>query len=311
MAGEAYKPKYDWEEIVALARSGDPKKIQKANTMATEELTPLLRKIVFKGPFEQFSDKEDLLHEGYTRIYMELPRYEPKLSAPQNYFYPRIVSQLQEFVGGRKGLTRYQHTLVRKIKSAETEIQKISGSEVVLDQQIAQFADIPLETVKKYRSAVNNNMDNYQEISDFARTETVGSAGYNEDPADVLELKERMNIFLSAILNLPPLERELLVKRNGIFPDEFDFWKDENGDGKPEARKMSIQELAEEYGLTPEVVGRKIQHAQAMLKKNEELSRAYGSADSKKFLKSDGITTIKINPDKKKKKDVFADDDTD
>lgn len=202
------------KEQMIRYRSDDPAVSAKALEEILEDHKKFITHIINKH-FSSYKNQwfEDLYSCGVIGLIESLPKYDPDKSMPTTHFGRYIVHEIYDFIAKfvQQTTTHYAGKLAQINRAiAELEREGIENPTVV---DIAMKSGIKPEIVMKALSiqtaAQSKSIESEEYISNLM-------SDSREQPDEIVEQQEGIEIMYRAIQNLPYKMREVVLRRNGL-----------------------------------------------------------------------------------------------
>lgn len=203
------------KEQMIRYRSDDPAVRAKALEEILDDHKKFITHIINKH-FSSYKNQwfEDLYSCGVIGLIESLPKYDPERGLPTTHFTRYMLHEMYDFVAKfvQQTTTHYASKLaVINRAIAEMEREGIENPNIV---DIAMRTGIKPEIVMKalaiQTAAQSKSIESEEYISNLM-------SDYREQPDEVAERKEGIEIMYSAIMNLPEKMREVVLRRNGLM----------------------------------------------------------------------------------------------
>lgn len=202
------------KEQMIRYRSDDPAVSAKALEEILEDHKKFITHIINKH-FSSYKNQwfEDLYSCGVIGLIESLPKYDPDKSMPTTHFGRYIVHEIYDFIAKfvQQTTTHYAGKLAQINRAiAELEREGIENPTIV---DIAMKSGIKPEIVMKALSiqtaAQSKSIESEEYISNLM-------SDSREQPDEIVEQQEGIEIMYRAIQNLPYKMREVVLRRNGL-----------------------------------------------------------------------------------------------
>lgn len=202
------------KEQMIRYRSDDPAVSAKALEEILEDHKKFITHIINKH-FSSYKNQwfEDLYSCGVIGLIESLPKYDPDKSMPTTHFGRYIIHEIYDFIAKfvQQTTTHYASKLAQINRAiAELEREGIENPTIV---DIAMKSGIKPEIVMKALSiqtaAQSKSIESEEYISNLM-------SDSREQPDEIVEQQEGIEIMYRAIQNLPYKMREVVLRRNGL-----------------------------------------------------------------------------------------------
>lgn len=239
------------KEQMVRYRSDDPAVRAQALEEILEDHKKFITHIINKH-FSSYKNQwfEDLYSCGVIGLIESLPKYDPDKSMPTTHFGRYIIHEIYDFIAKfvQQTTTHYASKLaVINRAIAEMEREGVENPNIV---DIAMKTGIKPEIVMKALSiqtaAQSKSLESEEYISNLM-------SDYREQPDEIVERNEGIEIMYRAIQNLPYRMREVVLRRNGLCGYEA----------------QSNEVISRETGIPPNQIRRVYAKALKMLRESE------------------------------------------
>ena len=224
-------------------------------TQALEEILEDHKKFIthiINKHFSSYKNQwfEDLYSCGVIGIIESLPKYDPDKSMPTTHFTRYMIHEMYDFIAKfiKQTTTHYAAKLAIINRAiAEFEREGIENPTII---DIAMKTGIKPEIVMKamaiQTAAQNKSLESEEYISNLM-------SDSREQPDEIAERNEGVEILYRAIHNLPYRMREVVLRRNGLCGYEV----------------QSNEVISRETGIPPNQIRRIYAKALKMLRESE------------------------------------------
>ncbi len=261
------------EQIIRY-HDGDANEKKKVSEEILNENKPLVDYIINKcySTFKGYYD--DLRQVGYIGILEAIPKYDPDKSEPSTFFTFYIKHNLSEYCN--RFITQVSSHYANKLKAIRKAKAALEMKNMeVTALNIAMFTGLKVDVVHKileaelYGQTKNCSSESFMD-------EIVNN--YQPGPEELFEEEEKTRVLVAAINNLPSVEKEVLIRKFGLF----------------ETPAKSNGEIAEEVGVPVNQVRRYVQKAIIRLRDDANLKYMFPDYINKKCLMDGELSVAPI-----------------
>ena len=257
---------------MARYHSGNEHEKEKALEEILEENAPLVDFVINKyyPSFKKYY--QDLRQVGYIGIIEAVPNYDPDKGAPATFFTIYIKHNISEYCNNFvQQITPHYANKIKIIN--ETKTQLLSLGLDITPANISMVSGLRLDVVIKSLNAETMSQQKNcpsESYMDGLMTE------FAPGPEDSFEKEEQMNILTTAIQELPNEQREVIIRKYGLFGTE------------PE----NNAEISKHTGISVTSIRKYLQKAMVTLKSNESLRAMFPNYISQETLEDNEISLV-------------------
>lgn len=198
-------------EICEKYKSDNPVEKTQALEEAINEMEGFIHEIIKKNYSTYKKYYEDLVQEGKIGVMQGMKKYDPTQSLPTTFFKVYIVHEISKFIDTEVNKTtpHYSSNLMkinRIINKFEQEGRAWTPQDIAIETGIKLETIIQCLTIDKYKNEVYYNADDVEiEIKEKGKS-----------PEEQYLENETLTALYTAIAELSPTEKEIIIKKYGL-----------------------------------------------------------------------------------------------
>ena len=241
--------RYEARELFDIACGDDLKAAQKANNKFYLSFGRFVGKIGYLA-FPTFMKDYygELIHAAWCAILERMDKYDPKRSSVSTFFYYDIIHAMQMAID--KEIMNTSEHYRKKSSRIRDEVDKLKDEDKPIDPvAIAVTTGYSIDFVNTCLANYDcKNYEGFPPAEDTATEET--------NPEYIYMQKEGVSILYQALEKLPPINKEILISKWGVFGHT----------------KESLSSIAKRLNMPLSAIQLLDSKSREILKKNKELS---------------------------------------